>query len=127
MVGAVAILFLSVIIMFNLKLTDIISVKGTEYNMYPLAFILVSILFISFISFSIINTLNLPIKLFDFFNLSMITDNYNILDWDTTFRFIDPFLSISLFIYTSFNLLLILVGIILLLAIIGAIVLIHRI
>ena len=103
-VGAIAILFLFVIIMINIKLVHLVqrttvnalrvsrreyperasleAVKGTETNSYPLAFILASIFFVSLELLSVMGPFFLwekrviSVKFFDFLNLSVFNHNF---------------------------------------------------
>jgi len=134
-VGAIAILFLFVIIMINLKLASLEAAQGIRYNTHPLAFILTGVLFMSIVMFSVTDIKPLLVNLFDFLNLSVFSQNsYNDIlmvfsmnfDWDTSFHHFNQLLSLGILMYTSLSTSLVYLAIVLLLAIIGPIVLTFR-
>ena len=136
-VGAIAILFLFVIMIMNLKLVELESTKNTEYNAYPLAFILSVFLFVSLTLFSGVET-PIMIKLFDFLNLfgksyhsHALSDNTLLMSsgnfiWDSAFRSMGQIVSLGIILYTSYGMIILMLGVILLLAIVGPILLTHR-
>lgn len=136
-VGAIAILFLFVVMIMNLKLVELEAVKGTEYNSYPLAIILSSFLLVSIGLFTVVDILPLLIKLFDFINLSVVHLNSlssagtllnSSMDfgWDSTFNTLGQIVSLGIFMYTTYGMIIVMLAFILLLAIIGPIVLTYK-
>lgn len=79
-VGAIAVLFLFVIMMINIRLVDLLEV-GSEYTQnLPLGFIITALFFyemlsISPISLNVDNLFNLPIGLLNFFNSLLLIQN----------------------------------------------------
>lgn len=128
-VGAIAILFLFVVIMLNIKLVELQDLTEDYSNPYPLAFAL-GTLFV--ISLSIINLnlskLDLSIN-FDKLNLFLFKSNdLNTLfvshnNWDNVLVQLDQINSVGQVLYTSHALFLIIASIILLLAMVGPIIL----
>lgn len=136
-VGAIAILFLFVVIILNIKLVELNEIN--ENKTVPLAAILGGLFLITIYQvFYKINISNdLLISLFDqlnffsigntkkeisFFNLIEIFNNFNNL-WDNSFNNFDQIASIGLILYTTYSLWFIISSCILLLAIIGPIIL----
>jgi NADH-ubiquinone oxidoreductase chain 6 len=128
-VGAIAILFLFVIMMLNIKLVELQDSSEDYSNPYPLAFVL-GTLFVSGLSLanSNISKFDLP-SIFDSINLlSFKSDALETLtvshsNWDNVFVSMDQINSIGQVLYTSHALFLIVASMILLLAMIGPIVL----
>jgi NADH-ubiquinone oxidoreductase chain 6 len=134
-VGAIAILFLFVVIILNIKLVELNEIN--ENKIVPLAIILGGLFLITiyqiFLKINISN--NLFIKIFDLinlyfienklFNFSNLLETFNNLNnlWDNSFNYFDQISSIGLIIYTTYSLWFIISSCILLLAIIGPIVL----
>jgi len=134
-VGAIAILFLFVVIILNIKLVELNEIN--ENKTVPLAIILGGLFLI--IIYQIFNKLNifnnLFISLFDqinffsnsskeiyFSNFLETFNNFNNL-WDNSFNYFDQISSIGLTLYTTYSLWFIIGSCILLLAIIGPIIL----
>ena len=117
-VGAIAILFLFVVMMMDLNLLDLSELPSVSF---PVAAILASSLLASLIS--LLNQCNIPFW-FDSLNLiHLIPSLSSTLSWSSTFHLIEHLHVLGLALYVAFPLLLIIVGLILLLAIIGPIVL----
>jgi NADH-ubiquinone oxidoreductase chain 6 len=128
-VGAIAILFLFVIMMLNIKLVELQDSSEDYSNPYPLAFVL-GTLFVSGLSLtnSNINKFDLP-SIFDSINLlsfkseALETLTVSHSNWDNVFVSMDQINSIGQVLYTSHALFLIVASMILLLAMVGPIVL----
>ncbi|GAB3156837.1 NADH-quinone oxidoreductase subunit J [Nesterenkonia halophila] len=128
-VGAIAILFLFVIMMLNIKLVELQDSSEDYSNPYPLAFVL-GTLFVSGLSLanSNISKFDLP-SIFDSINLlSFKSDNLETLtvnhsNWDNVFVSMDQINSVGQVLYTSHALFLIIASMILCLAMVGPIVL----
>lgn len=128
-VGAIAILFLFVIMMLNIKLVELQDSSEDYSNPYPLAFVL-GTLFVSGLSLtnSSISKFDLP-SIFDSINLlSFKSDVLETLtvshsNWDSVFVSMDQINSIGQVLYTSHALFLIIASMVLLLAMVGPIVL----
>jgi len=136
-VGAIAILFLFVVIILNIKLVELNEIN--ENKTVPLAVILGGLFLITIyqIFYKINISNNLLISLFDqlnffsinktnegisFLNLIEIFNNFNNL-WDSSFNNFDQIASIGIILYTTYSLWFIIGSCILLLAIIGPIIL----
>jgi NADH-ubiquinone oxidoreductase chain 6 len=128
-VGAIAILFLFVIMMLNIKLVELQDSSENYSNPYPLAFVL-GTLFVSGLSLanSNISKFDLP-SIFDTINLlSFKSDALETLtishsNWDNVFVSMDQINSVGQVLYTSHALFLIIASMILCLAMVGPIVL----
>src|SRR6478736_2033507 len=128
-VGAIAILFLFVIMMLNIKLVELQDSSEDYSNPYPLAFVL-GTLFVSGLSLTNSNfsKFDLP-SIFDSINLlSFKSDTLETLtvshtNWDSVFVSMDQINSIGQVLYTSHALFLIIASMILCLAMVGPIVL----
>lgn len=126
-VGAIAILFLFVVMMLNIKLVELQDSTENSSNPYPLAFVL-GTLFVSGLSLTNpnISKIDLP-TIFDSINLlSFKSDKLETLfvshsNWDSVFVSLDQINSLGEVLYTSHSLLLIIASMILLLAMIGPI------
>ena len=142
-VGAIAILFLFVIMMLNIKLVELQDSSENYSNPYPLAFVL-GTLFVSGLSLANKNIsvaseqslfvgsnkseikLDLP-EIFDSINLLSFKSNtletltINHSNWDNVFVSMDQINSIGQVLYTSHSLFLIVASMILLLAMVGPI------
>jgi NADH-ubiquinone oxidoreductase chain 6 len=126
-VGAIAILFLFVVMMLNIKLVELQDSTEDSSNPYPLAFVL-GTLFVSGLGLTNpnISKIDLP-TIFDEINLlSFKSDKLETLfvnysNWDNTFVFIDQINSLGQVLYTSHALFLIIASMILLLAMVGPI------
>jgi NADH-ubiquinone oxidoreductase chain 6 len=128
-VGAIAILFLFVIIMLNIKLVELQDSSEDYSNPYPLAFVL-GTLFVSGLSLanSNISKFDLPtifdsINLFSFKSDTLETLTVNHSNWDNVFVSMDQINSVGQVLYTSHALFLIIASMILCLAMVGPIVL----
>jgi NADH-ubiquinone oxidoreductase chain 6 len=133
-VGAIAILFLFVVMMINLKLVELEGVKGINNRLIPLGVILSGFLLVSVGLFSVVDILPLLVKFFDVINLSVIHPNINYLlgksllnsgvdfGWDSTFNTVGQIVSLGILIYTTYGMMIVMLAFILLLAIIGPIV-----
>jgi NADH-ubiquinone oxidoreductase chain 6 len=132
-VGAIAILFLFVVIMLNIKLVELNEIN--ENKTVPLAIILggLFLIIIYQILYKINISNNLFIYLFDQINFFFINkkeisnlletfNNFNYF-WDNSFNYFDQISSIGLTLYTTYSLWFIIGSCILLLAIIGPIIL----
>lgn len=126
-VGAIAILFLFVIIMLNIKLVELQDSSENYSNPYPLAFVLGTI-FVSGLSLTNSNISKFNFfSIFDFINLFSLkseileTLTINYLNWDNIFVSMNDINSISQVLYTSHSLFLIVASLILLLSMIGPI------
>ncbi|KAG2219184.1 hypothetical protein INT45_008359 [Circinella minor] len=128
-VGAIAILFLFVVMMLNIKLVELQDSAENSSNPYPLAFVL-GTLFVSGLSLTNpnITKFDLP-TIFDSINLlSFKSDKLetlfvNHLNWDNLFVSLDQINSLGQVLYTSHALFLIIASMILLLAMVGPIIL----
>jgi NADH-ubiquinone oxidoreductase chain 6 len=128
-VGAIAILFLFVIMMLNIKLVELQDSSEDYSNPYPLAFVL-GTLFVSGLSLanSNISKFDLP-SIFDSINLlsfksdTLETLTVNHSNWDNVFVSMDQINSVGQVLYTSHALFLIIASMILCLAMVGPIVL----
>jgi NADH-ubiquinone oxidoreductase chain 6 len=128
-VGAIAILFLFVVMMLNIKLVELQDSTENYSNPYPLAFVL-GTLFISGLSLTNpnISKIDLP-SIFDSINLfSFKSDKLETLfvshsNWDNVFVSLDQINSVGQVLYTSHVLFLVIASMILLLAMVGPIVL----
>src|SRR6478752_1948744 len=128
-VGAIAILFLFVIMMLNIKLVELQDSSEDYSNPYPLAFVL-GTLFVSGLSLanSNISKFDLP-SIFDSINLlsfksdALETLTVNHSNWDNVFVSMDQINSVGQVLYTSHALFLIIASMILCLAMVGPIVL----
>lgn len=126
-VGAIAILFLFVIMMLNIKLVELQDSSEDYSNPYPLAFVL-GTLFVSGLSLtnSNISKFDLP-SIFDSINLlsfksgTLETLTVSHSNWDNVFVSMDQINSIGQVLYTSHALFLVVASMILLLAMIGPI------
>jgi NADH-ubiquinone oxidoreductase chain 6 len=128
-VGAIAILFLFVIMMLNIKLVELQDSSEDYSNPYPLAFVL-GTLFVSGLSLanSNISKFDLPtifdsINLFSFKSDTLETLTVNHSNWDNVFVSMDQINSVGQVLYTSHALFLIIASMILCLAMVGPIVL----
>ena len=135
-VGAIAILFLFVIMMLNIKLVELQDSSEDYSNPYPLAFVL-GTLFVSGLTLANSNIStkagsSLPTDLpsiFDSINLlSFKSDNLETLtvnssNWDSAFVSMDQINSVGQVLYTSHAVFLIIASMILCLAMVGPIVL----
>jgi len=126
-VGAIAILFLFVVMMLNIKLVELQDSTEDSSNPYPLAFVL-GTLFVSGLGLTNPNILKIDLPaIFDEINLlSFKSDKLETLfvnysNWDNTFVFIDQINSLGQVLYTSHALFLIIASMILLLAMVGPI------
>lgn len=119
-VGAIAILFLFVIIMLNIQLTEIVS-TGQEYTQnLPLGFLIGSIFFFEVFSVLPFQSLN---------GLFLGTDSYMAMTYPSPESQFSPFLQIEIIgqtLYTTGSLWLILGSLILLLAMLGPVLLCMR-
>ncbi|ESO02953.1 hypothetical protein HELRODRAFT_93032 [Helobdella robusta] len=126
-VGAIAILFLFVVMMLNIKLVELQDSAEDNSNPYPLAFVL-GTLFVSGLGLTNTNLdkIDLP-AIFDSINfLSFKSDKLETLfvshsNWDNVFVSLDQINSIGQVLYTSHALFLIIASMILLLAMVGPI------
>ncbi len=131
-VGAIAILFLFVVMMLNIKLVELQDSTENSSNPYPLAFVL-GTLFVSGLSLTNpnISKIDLP-TIFDSINLlSFKSDKLETLfvshsSWDSVFVSLDQINSLGQVLYTSHALFLIIGSMILLLAMVGPIILSHK-
>ncbi len=131
-VGAIAILFLFVVMMLNIKLVELQDSTENSSNPYPLAFVL-GTLFVSGLSLTNpnISKIDLP-TIFDSINLlSFKSDKLETLfvshsNWDSVFVSLDQINSLGQVLYTSHALFLIIGSMILLLAMVGPIILSHK-
>lgn len=131
-VGAIAILFLFVVMMLNIKLVELQDTTENSSNPYPLAFVL-GTLFVSGLSLTNpnISKIDLP-TIFDSINLlSFKSDKLETLfvshsNWDSVFVSLDQINSLGQVLYTSHALFLIIGSMILLLAMVGPIILSHK-
>jgi NADH-ubiquinone oxidoreductase chain 6 len=128
-VGAIAILFLFVIMMLNIKLVELQDSSEDYSNPYPLAFVL-GTLFVSGLSLanSNISKFDLPtifdsINLFSFKSDTLETLTVNHSNWDNVFVSMDQINSVGQVLYTSHALFLIIASMFLCLAMVGPIVL----
>jgi NADH-ubiquinone oxidoreductase chain 6 len=128
-VGAIAILFLFVIMMLNIKLVELQDSSEDYSNPYPLAFVL-GTLFVSGLSLTNSNIFKFDLpSIFDSINLlSFKSDVLETLtvshsNWDSVFVSMDQINSIGQVLYTSHALFLIIASMVLLLAMVGPIVL----
>ena len=126
-VGAIAILFLFVIMMLNIKLVELQDSSEDYSNPYPLAFVL-GTLFVSGLSLtnSNISKFDLPsifdsINLFSFKSEALETLTISHSNCDTAFVSMDQINSIGQVLYTSHALFLIIASMILCLAMVGPI------
>ena len=126
-VGAIAILFLFVIMMLNIKLVELQDSSEDYSNPYPLAFVL-GTFFVSCLSLtnSYISKFDLPsifdsINLFSFKSEAIETLTISHSNWDTAFVSMDQINSIGQVLYTSHALFLIIASMILCLAMVGPI------
>lgn len=126
-VGAIAILFLFVIMMLNIKLVELQDSSENYSNPYPLAFVL-GTLFVSGLSLtnSNVSKFDLP-SIFDSINLlsfkseALETLTVSHSNWDNVFVSMDQINSIGQVLYTSHALFLIVASMILCLAMVGPI------
>lgn len=131
-VGAIAILFLFVVMMLNIKLVELQDSAENTSNPYPLAFVL-GTLFVSGLGLTNPNLskIDLP-TIFDSINLlSFKSDKLETLfvshsNWDNVFVSLDQINSLGQVLYTSHALFLIIASMILLLAMVGPIILSHK-
>jgi NADH-ubiquinone oxidoreductase chain 6 len=131
-VGAIAILFLFVVMMLNIKLVELQDSTENSSNPYPLALVL-GTLFVSGLSLTNpnISKIDLP-TIFDSINLlSFKSDKLETLfvnhsNWDSVFVSLDQINSLGQVLYTSHALFLIIGSMILLLAMVGPIILSHK-
>jgi NADH-ubiquinone oxidoreductase chain 6 len=128
-VGAIAILFLFVIMMLNIKLVELQDSSEDYSNPYPLAFVL-GTLFVSGLSLTNSNSSKFDLlSIFDSINLlsfksdTLETLTVNHSNWDNVFVSVDQINSIGQVLYTSHALFLIIASMILCLAMVGPIVL----
>jgi NADH-ubiquinone oxidoreductase chain 6 len=128
-VGAIAILFLFVVMMLNIKLVELQDSAENYSNPYPLAFVL-GTLFVSGLglSNSNISKIDLP-SIFDSINLFSFKSNeletlfVSHSNWDNVFVSLDQINSVGQVLYTSHALFLVIASMILLLAMVGPIIL----
>ena len=109
-IGAIAVLFLFVVYMLNIKLIEI-----NELNWQYLFGLFLSLFFFSFFLFSFLNTQN-----FDFYNFET---NFNFFIWLNVFFDIQNLRILALILYLDYYIVFIIIGLILLVAMLGAIVL----
>lgn len=134
-VGAIAILFLFVVMMINVKLAEIQEYGVEQSQHYPLALLLGSLFLVLIHNFSVVGKFsyvytfdllnNLVLKFngdFGFFNMS--TDIHRILrfSWDNSFIRFQQIESLGLLLYEPYVLYLLLLSVILLLGMMGPIV-----
>jgi NADH-ubiquinone oxidoreductase chain 6 len=111
-VGAVSILFLFILMLINIRLSELIS--NTNNNI-PLAILIISGLFIPYNSLSPYTKTNLN---FDVTNIFFVSSN----NWDNHIVDIIDITSIGNIMYTNYSIWLLITSIILLLAMVGSIV-----
>jgi len=126
-VGAIAILFLFVVMMLNIKLVELQDTTEDSSNPYPLAFVL-GTLFVSGLGLTNSNNSTFEIlAIFDWINFFSFKSNkletyfVSHSNWDSVFVSLDQINSLGEVLYTSHSLLLIIASMILLLAMIGPI------
>ena len=133
-VGAIAVLFLFIVMMINIKLSDILDYGNQYTKILPLGFMVVSLILYSFFTISPIlfdNFGDVIYHLFDYLNLnssillSDINNNYNSIDLNTldnSIKHISQIENIGFSLYVYGPVLLIICSLILLLAMISAII-----
>lgn len=133
-VGAIAVLFLFIVMMINIKLSDILDYGNQYTKILPLGFMVVSLILYSFFTISPIlfdNFGDIIYYMFDYFNinsnilLSDINNNYNVIDsgiLDSSIKHISQIENIGFSLYIYEAILFIIVSLILLFAMISAII-----
>jgi len=123
-VGAIAILFLFVVIMINIKLIELNTSELQISNKLPLAILLGSLFLYQILNLSNVQTWTL----FDHLTLlnNIKKSENTVINWDTTIINFEQLESIGLGLYTVFSIWLIVISLILLLAIVGPIVMCLR-
>jgi NADH-ubiquinone oxidoreductase chain 6 len=134
-IGAIIVLFLFVIMMINIKLTDIIEV-GTQYTKtIPLAIMIGSFFIFELFSilpftFNNVSVISFLLNILTYLNILLTLDSSYVMDVYTTFHPMEADTSMSQFLqiqsiaqnlYTSSSILLIIISIILLLSMIAPI------
>jgi NADH-ubiquinone oxidoreductase chain 6 len=143
-VGAIAILFLFVVMMMNIKLVEVVSSRESNNNNLPLAAILGSLFvyeLFSVVPTSVSGIKSSLYKVFDKLNFFSVNTTTSIVGgetndvviysrfnelWDNTFHTFQQLDSLGISLYTTYTLFLIIASLILLLAMIGPIVLTHK-
>ena len=133
-VGAITVLFLFVIMMFNIKLSDILDYGNQYTKILPLGFMVVSLILYYFFTISPIlfdNFGDTIYHIFDYFNinssilLSDINQNLNLSDYeilDSSIKHISQIKNIGFSLYIYEAILFIIVSLILLFAMVSAII-----
>lgn len=137
-VGAVAILFLFIVIMINVKLVEIQSHRVDTSNSYPLAFIISTIFLMSILDLSAISMYSYVFQSFDFLNFgvpinekeqlfqsgkNLLSTIFGSIFWDNNSFSLNQIESLGNMLYTSHSMWILILSVVLLLAMIGAIVL----
>jgi NADH-ubiquinone oxidoreductase chain 6 len=132
-VGAIAILFLFVVMMINIKLAEIQSSNVEQYKSYPLAFIVGTIFLASNIGLNFSSTHSALLRFFDFFNFlpnqSLLQDIYTLSpvpSWDSSFDSLDQVNSLGFVLYSTHCMYLLLAAMVLLLVMVGCVFIARR-